>query len=74
MDKNNHVVVNFLGRFEKLQDHFDDICLLLHHEPIELPKNNSSKHPYYKQIYDKEMIDIVADYCKNDIDFFKYEF
>jgi hypothetical protein len=79
-DSNNHFAVNFLGRFEKLQEHFDLLRQLIDpprsypYKKILLPHNNASKHPNYKDVYDNEMINMVQDYLREDIALLDYEF
>ncbi len=74
-DEKGHIAVDFIGRFENLQDDFNSICdainierQLLHHE------NRSRKNINYRDHYDDETKSIVHRCFKADIEYFGYEF
>mgnify|MGYP005827038629 CR=1 FL=1 len=73
-DEDNNLLMDFVGRFENLQNDFNHVC-----KEIGLPqqklghKNNSGGHDY-RDYYDSELIDVVHRNFKKDIEYFGYEF
>ncbi len=72
--KNNDILVDYVGRFENLQEDFNEICLRLEIPTVDLPKANISKHKYYKEYYNDYSRDLVAKAFKEDIELFHYDF
>lgn len=72
-NKDGDILVDFIGRFEKLNEDFDVIC---HHlgRNLKLPHVNSSSQKDYKIYYDDETINIISSFFKKDIDCFDYKF
>ena len=73
-DRNGKQMVDFIGRFENLQEDFNKICRDLNIDQIQLPKTNTSQHDHYRLYYSDETRDIIAKSFKTDIENFKYEF
>lgn len=71
------VAVDFIGRYESLENDFAYVCERLNAK-IELPKLNKSKRPAdpdgYKSVYNTRMIELVAEWHSRDIDYFDYKF
>ncbi len=69
----NKIDLDFLGRFENLENDFE---LLKQESNLqgELRKLNKSKHRVYTSYYTTKMQKIVADFYQEDIDTFKYSF
>ena len=63
-------MVDFIGRFENLNDDFKKACGL---ELIN-QKIQSTKHNNYKEYYDTETKLLVEKCYKKDLELFKYEF
>lgn len=72
-DKAGKILVDFVGRFENLNDDFLKICK---HIGIttKLPHIKTSKHEHYKDYYSEEAIEIVAAWYKKDLENFGYRF
>jgi len=73
MSDNGEKLVDYVGRFENLQEDFQVVCSTLGIE-ADLPKLNSSQSSQYKTLYKKNSIDLISETYKKDIDFFEYEF
>jgi hypothetical protein len=71
--KDNHLLVDFVGRFENIADDFARLCELTGIEG-ELPALNRTDHAAYREYYTTKTADIVAQYYRRDIEAFGYEF
>jgi len=58
--------INFVGRFEELQSHFDGLCKTIGLSTQKLKKMNSTRHESYLDYYDTETIKAVG--CKYEED------
>jgi len=73
-DEHGKVIVDFIGRFERLQQDFDIVCDKLNIAPRKLPCTNKSQHDPYWKYYDGDGEKIVAELCQKDIALFGYQF
>ena len=73
-DEQGKVMVDYIGRFENLQASWDDICEHLHREKSLLPHVKKSSRGDYRDYYDDESREIIADFFRPDIDLFDYSF
>ena len=72
-DKKGSILVDFIGRFENLDD---DIILLSKKlkKDIKLSHHNYNKKKDYREAYTDEMIEKVYQVYQKDIDIFEYSF
>ena len=76
-DGNGRLLVDFVGRFERLQEDFDTVCEIIGIENSFLPRlqtTTSKRRRYYKEYYDNQGISTIATIYKRDIELFGYEF
>lgn len=66
--------VDFVGRFEKIQSHFDGLCKKLSLGPCKLEKRNETKHKPYWDYYDAESRKAVLEKYKEDAELLGYSF
>jgi hypothetical protein len=65
--------MDFIGRFEHLEEDFGQLCRLLN-IPSLLPHLNRSVHQAYQEYYNVETQALTADTYRRDIDAFQYKF
>ena len=73
-DENGELIVDFVGRYERLQQDFDTVCARIGIEPRVLPILNRTEHRPYWTYYDEESERIVAELFHRDIVQFSYAF
>ena len=73
-DKNDNILVDFIGRYEKFQDDWRYICKKINISPEDLPVTHKTSKNHYTEYYDDETREIVAEIYAKDIDYFGYKF
>ena len=73
-NEGGEIELDFVGRFENLQNDFDIICERVGISKVELPVVNVSSHGHYVEYYDDETREHVGRYCAKEIEYFGYEF
>lgn len=69
------IEVDFVGRFENLHADYTKACEEAGIRQVEqLPHANKARRTHYSDYYDKETRAIVAERCREDIEFFGYRF
>jgi hypothetical protein len=74
VDDNGTIIVDFIGRFEYLQEGFNEVCYRLGRAPVALPRINDSRHAAYTEYYTSAMAETVAQHYAGDIEKFGYRF
>jgi hypothetical protein len=68
------ILVDYIGRFERLADDFAEVCRRTSRAGLELPHLKRSGHSDFRSRYDDVSAGIVADRFAADIDRFGYAF
>lgn len=71
--EDNTILVNYIGRFENLENDFSHVCSQVGIQ-ASLPKKNVSNTRPYQDFYNSKTIELVKITFKPDIDLFQYEF
>ena len=66
--------VDYIGRFENLQQDFDIISDTIGLNRRKLPHVNKTKHKHYTEYYDDETIDLITQAYHMDINMFNYKY
>tara|TARA_R110000824_G_scaffold93267_2_gene225703 strand:- start:1491 stop:1961 length:471 start_codon:yes stop_codon:yes gene_type:complete len=66
--------VDFIGRFESLQQDFNAVCDKIGIGPTKLSHKNKSEHKPYYEYYNSNTQSIVGEIYKEDIKFLGYKF
>ena len=67
--------VDFVGRFENLEEDFAYVCDKLQLDvELKREKLNSSKHEHYTDVYSDEAREVVSEMFAADIKMFDYKF
>ena len=72
-DRSGRLLVDFVGRFERLAEDFHRVCQHLG-LPCQLGHHNRSRHRDYREYYDRESIELVRRHFGDEIDLFGYDF
>jgi chondroitin 4-sulfotransferase 11 len=73
-DKNGKIDLDFIGRFEYLERDFNQLTSMLSLSPGLLQLNVNPLSLDYQNHYDERLKRLVAEFYKEDIDYFKYTF
>lgn len=65
---------SYIGRFEHLQEDFDEACNIIGIPQRRLPHKNLSNLKPYNQFYTGELRNIITEGLSEDIDFFGFDF
>lgn len=73
-DDGGHLLADYIGRVEEMQASYDHICQRIGIPSTELGQVNSSKRGRYRDYYDQQLIDGVAQLYATDLKLFGYGF
>ena len=74
VDVQGDIAMDYVGRYEKLQDSVDEICQILQIESTQLQKRNASEHKQYREYYDEELKSMVQSFYQQDLTQFNYSY
>ncbi len=72
-DREGRILVDFIGRFERLAEDFAQICGQIGIR-AELPALNRTRHRHYTDYYNERSRELVAEHFREDIELFDYHF
>jgi len=73
-DFKDSIPLDFIGRFETLNDDFQQICDAMNIPHITLPHDIAGSGEDYRDYYDKDSIKIIGEVYKEEIEMFGYKF
>ena len=73
-DEDANLAMDYIGRYEALQESMDFVNDALHFSRTPLNVKNKSAHGDYRSYYEDELFGLVSDFYKADIEFFDYNF
>ncbi len=73
-DETGAVPLDYVGRFENLQESCDHIFQIIRIPRTQLEKRNASKHAHWSSYYDERLIEDVGKLYARDIENFQYTF
>ncbi|ADH85796.1 sulfotransferase family 2 domain-containing protein [Desulfurivibrio alkaliphilus] len=75
VDLRGNLIVDFIGRYERLQADFDTICQRIGLAPFTLPHLRQAKERRdYRNYYTDELAELVAQHYRRDIELLQYQF
>jgi len=73
-DKKGHLLVDFVGRLENLQNDWQTVCLRAGIPYQALPHKNVTQYNNYRDFFDRENVQLVAKHWAREIKEFDYDF
>ena len=73
-DRNGSVPLDFIGRFENLQEDFDLVCNQIGIDDPLLPKLLVRNYAHYTENYNEKTKDLIYKLYKDEIDYFNFEY
>ena len=75
IDLDGNVIVDFIGRYEQLEDDFNEACRRIGIRPPKLPhKRRARDRLDYREYYTEETAELIAQRFKKDIEMLGYSF
>ena len=73
-DQNGHLIVDYLIRFESLQQDFDEVCKIIGKPRRELPHLNQGNRTHYSNYFDEECQRLFLRHFSRDVELFGYDY
>lgn len=74
VDSRGRLLLDHVGRLEKVQSTLDWVTDQIGVDQIEMPHVNGARPGHYAKYYNKDTQQMVRDICQEDIDYFGYDF
>ena len=75
VDLHGNVILDYIGRYEQLQDDFTEVCHRIGIRPRKLPRKRQAKdRAPYQAYYTDDTAQLVAEHFRRDIELFGYSF
>ena len=74
LNKNGKIGVDKVFKLENINKDINEITSRININPNKFYRINTSTYDDYKQYYDADTKKIVENFCKEDLDFFNYNF
>lgn len=73
-DRKGQLIVDFVGRYERLREDFQYLCRKLNIPEPKLPRTHITEHLHYSQYYNEDTRQMIADRYQQDIRLFGYRY
>ncbi len=73
-DTDDEIALDYVGRYETVQQSYDEICERIGIPATDLARKNPSRHAAYADYYDDELRGIVGEFYKDDLASLGYGF
>ncbi|GAB3363914.1 sulfotransferase family 2 domain-containing protein [Lysobacter rhizosphaerae] len=73
-DRDGRMLADMVGRVEDMQASYDSLCARIGIPSRSLEQVNSSRRGSYRDYYDQQLIDGVAELYRRDLELFDYQF
>ena len=74
-DLEGTIIVDFIGKYENLQEDYEEACRRIGIKPPPLPHKRQAKdRKNYQKYYDEETAALIAEYFREDIETFGYNY
>lgn len=74
VDAAGKLAMDFIGKSERAQADYDQVCARLGFPAETLGQANSSRHRPYAEYYDEELRELVGRFYRRDLELFNYDF
>lgn len=74
LDEKGKLCVDFVGKFENLQEDFNFICDKISAPRQKLPHINKTNHKHYSQYCDDRTLELIQKMYAKDFEYFDYEY
>ncbi|MEX2525712.1 MAG: sulfotransferase family 2 domain-containing protein [Gammaproteobacteria bacterium] len=72
IDNADQIAMDYIGRYETLQESWNEICTHIGIKPEKLPEKNVSEHARYSDYYDTELKEAIEKFYSKDLELFRY--
>ena len=73
-DDKGKIIVDFIGKFENLEEDYFKICKKIRLPKTKLPHKRKTYHKHYSKYYDNETKTMVTEIYKKDLEILGYDF